>query len=60
MTLRRTPWMVLPILLGGVLFFVAAFFAIGVNALGAITFQRAGYERYYFVDRTQQVVFEPD
>lgn len=43
-----------------VLFFVAAFFAIGVNALGAITFQRAGYERYYFVDRTQQVVFEPD
>lgn len=41
-------------------FIVAAVFAIAVNAFGALTFQRAGYEKYYFVDRTQQVVFEPD
>lgn len=41
-------------------FAAAALFAVAVNAFGAITFQRAGYERYYFVDRTQAVVFEPD
>jgi hypothetical protein len=34
--------------------------AIAVNAFGAFTFQRAGYEKYYFVERTQSVVYEPD
>ncbi len=35
-------------------------FSVCVNAFGAITFQRAGYEKYYFVERTQAVVYEPD
>jgi hypothetical protein len=43
----------------------AAFWALGafatlVNAFGAITFQRAGFERFYFVDGTQRVLHEPD
>ncbi|MFO0616508.1 MAG: hypothetical protein U0414_28200 [Polyangiaceae bacterium] len=43
-----------------VLFLVAAVFALAVNAFGAVTFQRAGYERFYFVDGSQTIVFEPD
>lgn len=34
--------------------------AIAVNAFGALTFQRAGFERFYYVDGTQRVVFDPD
>ena len=34
--------------------------AIAVNAFGAITFQRAGFERFYFLDRTQRVLHQPD
>ncbi len=34
--------------------------AVAVNAFGALTFQRAGYERFYFVDGTQKVLHQPD
>jgi hypothetical protein len=34
--------------------------AVAVNALGALTFQRAGYERFYFVDSSQKVLHQPD
>ena len=44
----------------GVAFAVVGAFAVAVNAFGATTFQRAGFERYYTVDATQRVIFEPD
>jgi hypothetical protein len=31
-----------------------------VNALGAFSFGRADYQRYYFTDPTQRIVYEPD
>jgi hypothetical protein len=31
-----------------------------INAFGAFTFHRAGYERFYNVDYTQQVIYQPD
>ncbi len=41
-------------------FWAAGLFAVVVNAFGALTFQRAGYERYYYVDRSQRILVEPD
>jgi hypothetical protein len=41
-------------------FWLLAAAAVAVNAFGALTFQRAGYERFYFVDGTQKVLFQPD
>lgn len=45
--------------------FRAPFYALGaaaiaVNAFGAITFQRDGYERFYYLERTQKVLHQPD
>ena len=34
--------------------------AVAVNAFGALTFQRAGHERFYFVEGTQKVLHQPD
>jgi hypothetical protein len=44
----------------GVPFYALGAAAIAVNAFGAITFQRAGFERFYFVERTQRVLHQPD
>ncbi len=41
-------------------FAVLAASAIAINTFGAVTFQRAGFERFYTVDGTQRVIFEPD
>jgi len=41
-------------------FFGCLGFAVLVNAFGAFTFQRGGYERFYFLERTQTVIYEPD
>ncbi|MFT3764463.1 MAG: hypothetical protein QM820_02935 [Minicystis sp.] len=41
-------------------FWLLAAFAIVVNAFGALTFQRAHYARYYFVDGTQKILHQPD
>lgn len=58
------PFLVAMIAVGGrrfgPTFAVLAAFAVAVNAFGAATFQRAGFERYYHVDGTQRVIFEPD
>lgn len=35
-------------------------FAVAVNAFGAVTFQRAGFEKYYFLERTQRILHQPD
>jgi hypothetical protein len=45
--------------LGG-FFWAFALVALVVNAFGAITFQRAGYGRFYFVDPTQKILHQPD
>jgi hypothetical protein len=44
----------------GSAFYAAAVFAVIVNGFGAISFQRAGFERFYFVDRTQKILHQPD
>jgi hypothetical protein len=41
-------------------FWVLAALAVVVNAFGAITFQRAPYARYYFVDGSQRILHQPD
>jgi hypothetical protein len=41
-------------------FALAALVAVVVNAFGAITFQRGGFDRFYYVDRTQKVLVQPD
>lgn len=41
-------------------FWALAAFAVAVNGFGAISFQRAGFERFYFVDRTQRILHQPD
>lgn len=44
----------------GASFWLLAAFAVAVNAFGAVSFQRAGYERFYFTDRTQKILHQPD
>lgn len=41
-------------------FSLCAAVAVLINAFGALTFQRAGYERFYLTEPTQTVIFEPD
>lgn len=41
-------------------FWVLAAVGTAVNAFGAVTFQRAGYERFYFVDGSQKILHQPD
>ena len=42
------------------LFWGAAVWAVIINAFGAATFNRAGYEGYYHVERTQRMLYQPD
>ncbi|XXX82155.1 hypothetical protein WMF30_25680 [Sorangium sp. So ce134] len=44
----------------GAPFYALGAAAIAVNAFGALTFQRAGFERFYFLERTQRVLHQPD
>ncbi|WP_437321429.1 hypothetical protein [Sorangium sp. So ce385] len=44
----------------GAPFYALGVAAIAVNAFGALTFQRAGFERFYFLERTQRVLHQPD
>ena len=41
-------------------FAAVAGFGVLVNAFGAFSFGRADYQRYYFTDPTQRVMYEPD
>ena len=41
-------------------FWVAAAWAVVVNAFGAVSFERAAYNRYYFIDGTQRIIYQPD
>lgn len=44
----------------GASFWALAIVGVVVNAFGALTFQRAGHERFYFFDPTQKIVHQPD
>ena len=44
----------------GPLFWALAALAVTINAFGAVSFQRAGWERFYFVDPTQRILHQPD
>ncbi len=41
-------------------FYVLGAAAVAINGFGAVTFQRAGHERFYFLDRTQKILHQPD
>jgi hypothetical protein len=43
-----------------VLFWICGAIAVLVNAFGALTFQRAGYGQYYFVEPSQKILHQPD
>jgi hypothetical protein len=44
----------------GLGFVACAIVAVAVNAFGAVTFQRSRFDRFYFVDRTQKILVQPD
>ena len=44
----------------GRLFTALAVLAVAVNTFGALSFQRRGFEKYYFIERTQRVLYQPD
>lgn len=44
----------------GTLFKFAAVWSVTVNLFGALTFQRPQAARFYYVDPTQRVIYEPD
>jgi len=41
-------------------FWTAAALGVVINGFGALTFHRAGWEKYYFVDNSQQIIYQPD
>jgi len=41
-------------------FWAAAAVGVLINAFGAFTYDRAGYERFYFIDYGQQIIYQPD
>jgi hypothetical protein len=44
----------------GAIFWLLAAVSVVVNAFGAVSFQRPGWEKWYAFERTQRVIFEPD
>jgi CDP-diglyceride synthetase len=44
----------------GAAFLFLAAFAVAINAFGALTFGRAEGSRFYYVEPTQRVLYEPD
>lgn len=44
----------------GPMFYLAAIFAVAVNAFGAVTFDREPYRKFYHVDGSQKTLFQPD
>lgn len=44
----------------GALFWLVAAFCVIVNGFGALTFGKAQFARFYYLDTTQKVLFQPD
>lgn len=59
-----SPWLFALLAVGferfGHLFRAAVTWSVAVNLFGALTFQRQGWQDYYFIDGTQKVIYEPD
>jgi len=59
-----SPWLFALLALGieriGRLFKVAACWSVAINLFGALTFQRHEWSRYYFIEASQKVIYEPD
>jgi len=41
-------------------FWVLGAVGVAVNAFGALTFERRGFERYYYSDGSQHTIYQPD
>jgi hypothetical protein len=41
-------------------FWTLAIVGVAINAFGALTFDRHGFERFYYTDNSQQTIFQPD
>jgi hypothetical protein len=58
------PFVVLLIAIGkkplGRIFWSLAALAVLINGFGAVSFQREGWEKFYFVDGTQRILHQPD
>jgi hypothetical protein len=59
-----SPWLFALLALGferfGRLFQVAACLSVIVNLFGALTFQRQEWNKFYYIEPTQRVIYEPD
>lgn len=44
----------------GALFRIAAVWSVAVNAFGALSFDRSAFARFYHVDPSQRVIYQPD
>jgi hypothetical protein len=44
----------------GAPFWALAAWGIAVNTFGAVTFDRAGFQQFYYTDNSQQTIFQPD
>ena len=44
----------------GRLFYASAAWGIALNAFGALTFERRGFERFYYTDNSQTIIYQPD
>src|SRR5690606_30209199 len=44
----------------GALFRIAAVWSVAVNAFGALSFDRAAFARFYHLDPSQRVIYQPD
>jgi len=40
--------------------YALAAWGIAVNTFGAVTFDRAGFQQFYYTDSSQQIIFQPD
>ena len=44
----------------GLPFWALAAWGIAVNTFGALTFDRGGFQQFYYTDNSQQIIFQPD
>jgi hypothetical protein len=44
----------------GPAFYALAAWGIAVNTFGALTFDRGGFQQFYYTDNSQQIIYQPD
>ena len=59
-----SPWLFVLLAIGlerfGRAFKVAATWAVAANLFGALTFQRTGWNAYYYIEGSQKIIYQPD